>query len=71
MEGRNSKAFIHPNDVEGIVEKWRVFLASGEPVLHKASVLRGDGEYRWMLHHKSSARRCDQIVKWYGSKYRY
>jgi PAS domain S-box-containing protein len=61
-------AFIHPEDVEGIVEKWRASLASGEPFLHEARVLRADGEYRWMLHHKVAVRDgCGQIVKWYGS----
>src|SRR5271163_1277967 len=61
-------AFIHPEDVEGIVEKWRASLASGEPFLHEARVLRADGEYRWMLHHKVATRdECGQIVKWYGS----
>jgi PAS domain S-box-containing protein len=61
-------AFIHPDDVEGIVEKWRVSLASGEPFLHDARVRRADGEYRWMLHHKVAVRDgCGQIVKWLGS----
>src|SRR5713101_4172422 len=58
----------HPEDVQGIMEKWRASLASGEPFLHEARVLRADGEYRWMLHHKVAARdEYGQIVKWYGS----
>ncbi len=61
-------AFIHPDDVEGIVEKWRASLASGEPFLHETRVLRADGQYRWMLHHKVALRnQQDKIVKWYGS----
>src|ERR1700676_2174053 len=68
LQGWNWTAFIHPEDVEGIVERWRASLASGEPFLHEARVLRADGEYRWMLHHKVPARDgCGQIVKWYGS----
>jgi formate hydrogenlyase transcriptional activator len=68
LQGWKWTAFIHPDDVEGIVEKWRVSLASGEPFLHEARVRRADGEYRWMLHHKVAARdECGQIVKWYGS----
>src|SRR6266849_3005608 len=68
LEGWKWTAFIHPEDVEGIVEKWRASLASGEPFLHEARVLRADGEYRWMLHHKAAVRDgCGQIVKWYGS----
>ena len=61
-------AVIHPEDVEGIVEKWRASLASGEPFLQEARVLRADGEYRWMLHHKVALRdESGQIVKWHGS----
>src|SRR3984893_13213288 len=61
-------AFIHPEDVDGIVEKLRASLAIGEPFLYEARVLRADGEYRWMLHHKVAVRDgCGQIVKWYGS----
>jgi PAS domain S-box-containing protein len=68
LQGWKWTAFIHPEDVEGIVQKWRASLASGEPFLHESRVLRADGEYRWMLHHKVAARDgCGQIVKWYGS----
>src|SRR5580700_8091788 len=68
LQGWKWTAFIHPEDVEEIVEKWRASLASGEPFLHEARVLRTDGEYRWMLHHKVAVRDgCGQIVKWYGS----
>jgi formate hydrogenlyase transcriptional activator len=68
LEGWKWTAFIHPEDVEGIVEKWRASLASGEPFLHEARVLRADGEYRWLLHHKVAVRdRHGEIVKWYGS----
>jgi len=68
LQGWKWTAFIHPEDVEGIVERWRASLTSGEPFLHEARVLRADGEHRWMLHHKVAARDGrGQIVKWYGS----
>jgi PAS domain S-box-containing protein len=68
LQGWKWTAFIHPEDVEGIVEKWRACLASGEPFLYETRVLREDGEYRWMLHHKVAVRDGrGQIVKWYGS----
>ena len=68
LQGWKWTAFIHPEDVEGILEKWRASLASGEPFLHEARVLRADGQYRWMLHHKVAVRdECGQIVKWNGS----
>jgi PAS domain S-box-containing protein len=68
LQGWKWTAFIHPEDVEGIVEKWRACLASGEPFLYETRVLRADGEYRWMLHHKVAVRdERGEIVKWYGS----
>jgi len=60
--------YIHPEDVDGIVQKWRASLASGEPFLHETRVRRADGEYRWMLHHKVAVRdEHGTIVKWHGS----
>src|SRR6266550_1113379 len=61
-------AAVHPDDVTGLVARWRACLASGEPLEFEARVLRADGEYRWMLHHKVAVREeGGQIVKWYGS----
>jgi PAS domain S-box-containing protein len=61
-------AAIHPDDVVGIVQKWRASLITGEPFLHEARVRRADGEYRWMLHHKIALRdEHGEIVKWFGS----
>lgn len=59
---------IHPEDVEGILEKWRAALTSGEPFEMETRVRRADGAYRWMLHRKFPL--CDDsgnILKWYGS----
>src|SRR5690242_3108424 len=68
LRGWEWTAFIHPEDVEEILEKWRASLASGEPFLHEARVLRADGQYRWMLHHKVALHNQQgEIVKWYGS----
>jgi formate hydrogenlyase transcriptional activator len=59
---------VHPDDVEGIVNRWRLSLASGEPFLYEARVRRADGNYRWMLHRKVAARdEAGDISKWYGS----
>src|ERR1700729_283688 len=44
LEGWSWTAYIHPEDVDGIVEKWRASLASGESFLHEARVLRAVGE---------------------------
>src|SRR5260221_4019989 len=68
LQGWKWTAFIHPEDVEGMVEKWRASLPSGELFLHEARVLRADGEYRWMLHHKVAVRDGrGRIVSWFGS----
>ena len=68
LQGWKWTAVIHPEDVEGIVSKWRASIASGEPFLHEARVRRADGEYRWMLHHIIAERdEQGKIVKWYGS----
>ena len=68
LQGWKWTAVIHPEDVEGIVNEWRVSIASGEPFLHEARVRRADGAYRWMLHHKIAERdQHGKVVKWYGS----
>jgi PAS domain S-box-containing protein len=61
-------SWIHPEDVEGFVQKWRESLATGERFEGAARVRRADGEYRWMLHHKLALRARDGgILKWHGS----
>jgi len=61
-------SFIHPEDVEAFVQKWRESIATGEPFEGTARVRRADGEYRWMLHHKLALRATDgKILKWHGS----
>jgi formate hydrogenlyase transcriptional activator len=59
---------IHPDDVDGIVQKWRAALASGEPFEAEARVRCADGTYRALLHRKEPL--YDEhanIVKWFGS----
>jgi PAS domain S-box-containing protein len=66
--GWNWRAFIHPEDVEGIVAQWRACLATGEIFEYETRVRRANGEYRWMLHRKVPLRDANRdIVKWYGS----
>jgi PAS domain S-box-containing protein len=68
VRGWNWTYAIHPEDVEGIVDKWRAALATGEPFEAEARVRRADGEYRWLLHRKVALRdQLGNIVKWYGS----
>jgi len=68
VSGWNWRAFVHPEDVEGIVARWRACLASGEIFEYETRVRRADGEYRWMYHRKVPLRdERGDIVKWYGS----
>ena len=59
---------VHPEDVDGIVQKWRAALASGEPFEAEARVRRADGSYRALLHRKLPLHdEHGNIVKWFGS----
>ena len=66
--GWNWTAVIHPEDVDGIVAKWRACLISGEIFEYESRVRSANGEYRWMFHRKVPLRDANgKIVKWYGS----
>jgi PAS domain S-box-containing protein len=68
VNGWNWTAFVHSEDVDGIVAKWLASLASGEVFECETRVRRADGEYRWMFHRKVPLRdERGNIVKWYGS----
>ena len=68
VSGWNWTAFIHPEDVEGIVAKWRASLATGEIFEYETRVRSANGEYRWMFHRNVPLRDAKgNIVKWYGS----
>ena len=59
---------VHPDDVDGILAKWRESLATGEPFEAETRVRRWDGEYRRLLHRKVPLHdENGKIVKWYGS----
>jgi len=61
-------SFIHPEDVEAFVQKWRQSIATGKPFEEIARLRRADGEYRWMLHHKVAMRDEHRgIIEWHGS----
>src|ERR1700722_10046100 len=68
VSGWNWTAFIHPEDVEGIVAKWRACLTTGEIFEYETRVRSANGEYRWMFHRNVPLRDAKgNIVKWYGS----
>src|SRR5246500_2266426 len=68
VTGWNWTAYVHPEDVEGIVAKWRACLATGEVFEYETRVRTANGNYRWMFHRKVPLRDANgNIVKWYGS----
>src|SRR5450432_1576284 len=68
VAGWNWTAFVHPEDVEGILARWRACLVTGEIFEYETRVLQANGDYRWMYHRKVPVRDADgNIVKWYGS----
>src|SRR4029077_17667980 len=68
VAGWNWTAVVHPEDVEGIVARWRACLATGEIFEYENRVRSANGEYRWMFHRKVPLRDANgNIVKWYGS----
>jgi PAS domain S-box-containing protein len=59
---------MHPDDVEGVLAKWRTSVATGKPFEAEARLRRADGECRLMLLRKVPLRdEAGNIVKWYGS----
>jgi PAS domain S-box-containing protein len=68
VSGWNWTAFIHPDDLDGIVAKWRGCLATAQVFEYETRVRSANGEYRWMFHHKVPLRDPNgNIVKWYGT----
>ena len=62
------QAAIRPDDLDGLVEKWRSSLASGTPVEAEARMRRFDGQDRWFLFRAEPLRNeSGEIVKWYGT----
>jgi PAS domain S-box-containing protein len=61
---------MRPEDVEGVVGKWRSSVETGNPFEAEARLRRADGEYRLMLLRKVPLRdETGSIVKWYGSAF--
>lgn len=60
-------AALHPDDVALVLDRWRVFLASGQPGKLQARLRRHDGEYR--RFHFSAVPIADEsqrVIKWCG-----
>jgi PAS domain S-box-containing protein len=65
--GRGWQTAIHPEDLPGLLQRWRSILASSEPGEMEARLRRFDGEYRWFLFRASPlADVSGQVAKWCG-----
>ena len=43
------QAAVHPEDLPGLLDRWRSALDGHEPAGTNARLRRADGEYRWFL----------------------
>jgi PAS domain S-box-containing protein len=61
------QAAVNPDDLAGLIERWRSIVASGDTGEMEARVRRFDGQYRWFLIRVSPlADTSGQLVKWCG-----
>src|ERR1700693_766813 len=61
-------ATVHPDDIDKSAAKWRVALATGEPLEQEARCRMPNGEYRWFLGRNVPLRdEKGNITKWYGT----
>jgi PAS domain S-box-containing protein len=65
--GSGWQTAIHPEDLPGLLERWRSIRASGEPSKMEARLRRFDGEYRWFdFLTRPLVDASGQIIKWCG-----
>jgi len=61
------QAAVHPDDLERLLEKWRLSLASGESLEDELRLRSADGEYRWFLTRAVRFRDGQRrILGWHG-----
>ena len=66
--GRRWKSWVHPDDLEQLIDAGCKHVASGTPADTEARLRRFDGEYRWCLFRPAPARdETAKIVGWYGT----
>jgi PAS domain S-box-containing protein len=59
---------MHPEELPGVMEKWRATMAASEPFEHEMRLRRADGAYRWFLVRTVPLRdERGNIVKWFGT----
>ena len=65
--GNGWTAFIHPDDLPGVVAYWQEILAAGSTGNREFRVRRHDGCYRWFHVRTMASRDADSgAMKWFG-----
>jgi len=65
--GLGWQSAVHPQDLEGHLNKWRASRASGKPFENELRFRSANGEYRWFLDRAVPLRdTTGNILKWYG-----
>jgi len=59
--------FVHPDDVDTSLARWRLSLEVGEPIIEEKRLRRFDGTYRWFRDTGVASRdERGRILYWYG-----
>jgi formate hydrogenlyase transcriptional activator len=68
LEGSAWTKFVHPEDLDEHLRRWRESLASGEPAISEARYRTPNGEYHWLLF-QSKPLRDDrgEVIRWFGA----
>jgi PAS domain S-box-containing protein len=68
VRGRGWKDYVHPDDLEMLVETGRQYVASGKSIDCRARLRRFDGVYRWFLFRPAPVHdETGDVVAWYGA----
>ncbi|MDX6498087.1 MAG: hypothetical protein QOG23_1347 [Blastocatellia bacterium] len=63
----DTNRIVHPEDLPGVMEKWRADMAAEKPSESEMRIRRADGQYRWFLVRTAPLRdEQGNVIKWYG-----
>ncbi|HVJ86890.1 MAG TPA: PAS domain S-box protein, partial [Caulifigura sp.] len=74
--GQSTEAFlnsgwhrvVHPDDLAGVIERWKKAVDAGGAYLHEHRIRRADGAYHWFRVHAIPVRDpAGRVVRWLGS----
>ena len=68
VRGSRWQSCVHPDDLAGLLDIGRAYVASEKPIDAEARLRRFDGEYRWFLFRPEPARdETGKVIGWYGT----